>query len=187
MEKLMSKFQKYKNYIRVLLEEEYNFNNADVEDVMQTIELAKIEAITRGADEDTAYSIIRKAVSSRIKKIVKDKKELISVETKQLEFDTVENDNEFNSERLENYPSSDESDNSIEEAKSAILGYFHLLSKEEQGILLGGLLKESLMTTEDVLEYTDVVYTLTEKIAVNDPDMANFIYDKLCHIENPQK
>ena len=43
------------------------------------------------------------------------------------------------------------------------------------------------MSEIDILEYTDVIYKLTEKIAQTDPEIASAIYDRLCTMQDERK
>ncbi len=180
----ISGFEKYRQYVRALLEEEYGFNEDEVNDILQQLEIAKLEASARGADVDKTYGILRKVLISCINRRIKERSELVGVRHLKLkESGIVSDDMNANAERLEDIFSTDEVD---DYAVESYIREFGRLSKKEQGIIHGRFLKEQ-MTKEDVLEYTDVIAKLTDRIADKDPELANYLYDKLCHIENPQK
>ena len=68
--------EKYINYVRVMLKEVYQFNEDEINDAIQNIELARLEALARGADVDKTYSILRKSTLSFVNKRLKEKTEI---------------------------------------------------------------------------------------------------------------
>lgn len=168
---------RYKKYLSVALEEEFGFNIEEIEDILQSVELARIEAIARGADEDKTYEIIRKVVSSTIKRRIKQKGELCHVSIKN---GVIVRENDV----LSSVNDENELLNNIE--INSFLNAYDRLNEKEKGIFMGRFVKGQ-MSREDVLEYTDVVYKVTEMIALENPELANVLYDKLTYMENPHK
>lgn len=158
--------EKYINYVRVMLKEVYQFNEDEINDAIQNIELARLEALARGADVDKTYSILRKSTLSFVNKRLKEKTEISNY-----------------SEAIERY---DDKDNESSKDSDMFIFAFDGLSKKEQGIILGRFLKGQ-MSEIDILEYTDVIYKLTEKIAQTDPEIASAIYDRLCTMQDERK
>lgn len=172
-----SKIAKYKKYLAVSLEEEFGFNKEEIEDILQSVELAKIEAIAKDADEDATYGIIRKAVKSSIKKRIRQREELCVVNVKKgiviRENDAVN-------------AKTDDKEIFNDTEVNLFLSAFDCLNEKEQGIFMGRFIKGQ-MSREDVLEYTDVVDKITDIIAPKNSEIANLLYDKLCYMENPHK
>lgn len=154
--KINKNIEKYKNYVRVALKDAYGFNEEEIKDAMQNIELARIEALARGADENMTFAIIRKAVFSFVSSWNKERSELL---------------NKGNVEDVEDV----KQDSTVYDI---VLNAFDNLNKKQKGSFFCGLLK-SPTEKEAILEYADTVDKLAEKIAEKNPDLADSVYKEL--------
>ena len=154
--KINKNIEKYKNYVRVALKDAYGFNEEEIKDAMQNIELARIEALARGADENMTFAIIRKAVFSFVSSRNKERSELL---------------NKGNVEAVEDV----KQDSTVYDI---VLNAFDNLNKKQKGSFFCGLLK-SPTEKEAILEYADTVDKLAEKIAEKNPDLADSVYKEL--------
>jgi len=149
--------ERYKKYVKALLEDEYHFDEEEVKDILQSIELAVIEANVRDADKDMTFAIIRKATISAIKQREKEREEL---KMPVLEYEHLTNVYE---------------ENEMDEGRKTILRVFSTLSNKERGILLSKFLKNQEVDEE----FAEVVIGLTDEISKTNPELADSIYQHL--------